>query len=412
MNDFFKLAEKIARDWGAKNPIKYPDASQFYTPPFITCAWCNFMTFLDVISFNAITVVNKRYAKVLDEIKLLEAGAHIPKESLIPCKKCGRSDAFFIGPMNFADIIANRRKAEEEKKRKMDNAVRVLQRAYKAYLRRVYGSAYSLAYVAHKRLLNKAANRMTALVRGRFARRQAKTERCLRIIQFAHPLLLKHALRPSPRRSQCFWYSRQADVDYFFKDYVDFIEKTGNLPPRMFVELNVKEISVRIVARQAELLTLIQRAWRGVMNRRMVKILKSEITRLYQVNISRIMKIQRAYRGHYARLQVVKLVADRKRENYMNEYLKESGKKNNFNYRRSLHMKSITYYKKERAEELTARSTNRLMPMDEYENKKLAAFADSNYFDVRATISNNMVMSQEEQEIFERKEEIAAELGR
>jgi hypothetical protein len=79
MNDYFKLAEKIAKDWGSKNPIAYSDASRFYTPPFITCSWCNFMTFLDVISFNAVSVVKQKYAQVLDEVQLLEAGAHIPK---------------------------------------------------------------------------------------------------------------------------------------------------------------------------------------------------------------------------------------------------------------------------------------------------------------------------------------------
>lgn len=333
-------------------------------------------------------------------------------ESLQPCKKCGRADAFFIGPLNFQDIIADRVRAEEERRRRRDTAVRVLQRSYKAYLRRVYGASYSLAYIAHRRLLNKAASRMTALIRGRFARRQAKTERCLRIIQFAHPLLLKHALKVSPTRSQCFWYNRQVDVDYLFADYTELCEKTGYIPPRMFVELNIKEISVRIVARQSELLTLIQRAWRGVMGRRMVKILKSEMTRLYQTNILRIMKMQRAYRGHFARLQFPKFQSVRDREKVMDDYLKFSESKLTKYNRHAQHEKSLIYYKKERRDETTARCTSRLMPMECYDNKKLAAFEDSCYYDVRGQINNNMVMSLEEHAIFNRKQEIQRELDR
>ncbi len=92
-----------------------------------------------------------------------------------------------------------------------------------------------------------------------------------------------------------------------FKNYMELVEKTGYQPPRQIVEVNIKEISVRILRRKGELIILVQRRWRGFMARRIVKFYRTEISRMFQYKVSRAMKIQRVFRGHFARLLIPKL---------------------------------------------------------------------------------------------------------
>jgi hypothetical protein len=40
----------------------------------------------------------------------------------------------------------------------------------------------------------------------------------------------------------------------------------------------------------------------------MIAYLRTEIARLFQFSVSRVMKIQRVYRGHYARLAIPGIV--------------------------------------------------------------------------------------------------------
>lgn len=57
MDDYFKLAEHIAQKYNNRPPIPYPSSSPFYVAPYITCSWCNFVSFLDMISIGARDVI-------------------------------------------------------------------------------------------------------------------------------------------------------------------------------------------------------------------------------------------------------------------------------------------------------------------------------------------------------------------
>ena len=136
-----------------------------------------------------------------------------------------------------------------------------------------------MARLTRLRLENKAAIVINAVARGRLGRRIAKTRRHLLVIKDAHPLLIAHALKERTDRTKCFWYSRPEELEFVFRDYVGFCERTGFAPPRMVVEKNIAELSRRITARKNELLTLVQRMWRGVMARRIVNFFRLEVVR-------------------------------------------------------------------------------------------------------------------------------------
>jgi hypothetical protein len=72
----------------------------------------------------------------------------------------------------------------------------------------------------------------------------------------------------------------------------------GYDPPRIVVERNIAELATRILARQRVLAILIQRLWRGVMARRIVKYFKTEVVRLRQYAWGKVLRLQRLYRGH------------------------------------------------------------------------------------------------------------------
>jgi len=48
------------------------------------------------------------------------------------------------------------------------------------------------------------------------------------------------------------------------------------------------------------------------------------MARLFQISVSKVLKIQRLYRAHRIRLMIPALVAEKKREEVMNKYLKQA----------------------------------------------------------------------------------------
>lgn len=196
-----------------------------------------------------------------------------------------------------------------------------IQKSYRRYLRRMYGSALCDMFLANKYLRHVAALKITSAARGRLARRIARTERSLLIIKNSHPLLIRHSLRSVLRGPKVFWYKRQLEIDMLYANYLDLVKKTGFTPPRKRVEDNIAEIARRVLARQNQLIVLVQRRWRGFMARRIVRYFRTEISRLFQFRVSRVMKIQRVYRGHAVRLRIPVLLSQWERNTIMEEYL-------------------------------------------------------------------------------------------
>jgi hypothetical protein len=184
-------------------------------------------------------------------------------EKMPPCRKCGRSDSFVVGVHDYAEEIANRLAEEKAKFEKETAAADVIQRAYRVYLLRMYGSAYSKALLAERQLQYKAVTAINAQARGRLARRRIVVERHLRNIKVAHPLLLKYALKNTNVKKnkgrRVFWYQRSEELTLLYHNYIKLCERTGFSPPRKVVEENIIEISRRITFRKTELVTKIQK---------------------------------------------------------------------------------------------------------------------------------------------------------
>jgi hypothetical protein len=268
-----------------------------------------------------------------------------------------------------------------------------IQLAYRRHLLKMYGQALCDMFTANKYLMYVAGLKITSMARGRLGRRIAKTERALLVIKKCHPLLIRHALRSVLRGPQVFWYKRQLEVDMLYANYIDFVRKTGFQPHRKRVEDNVQEIARRIIARQNILIVLVQRRWRGYMARRIVRYFRTEISRLFQFRVARVMKIQRVYRGHAARLGIPVLIRHWERERVMADYLTTS-KDDDIEARRQKAASQVMgFYSVERNEEKTCRYTSRIAGPEHYGMKKMIAFADSPYADERLNQQTSKLMS-------------------
>ena len=73
----------------------------FYTDPYITCAYCNFLNFVDVVMIRHMIASSEIQSIVLDGLKL-------KPEVLPPCRVCRRADNFMIGSHDFSVEIADR----------------------------------------------------------------------------------------------------------------------------------------------------------------------------------------------------------------------------------------------------------------------------------------------------------------
>ena len=87
-----------------------------------------------------------------------------------------------------------------------------IQHVYRLHLQRLYGSSMVLTRLAERRLHYRAASRINGYARGRLSRRRAKTERSLRLIKQAHPVLIQLALQESSTRKKLFWYARKEEL--------------------------------------------------------------------------------------------------------------------------------------------------------------------------------------------------------
>ena len=159
----------------------------------------------------------------------------------------------------------------------------------------------------------------------------------------------------------------------------------GFIPPRLQMEGNIREIHDRILARKDYLITAVQKRWRGLMCRRIVIFFKTELVRLRQWLYSRVMKIQRTYRGFINRLQYRRMRQAYEREQTMEAY-REGAYEKSLQYNRersSVILKGR--YNKEREEEFTAWATGRLEGCEEgttvYNGKRSFCFQASMYAD-------------------------------
>ena len=70
-----------------KNKSTTKPKKSFYLDPYITCRWCNLMSFVDITSVRCLLVLPKNISELVN----------VPNESLPPCRRCLRADMFYIG---------------------------------------------------------------------------------------------------------------------------------------------------------------------------------------------------------------------------------------------------------------------------------------------------------------------------
>lgn len=375
----------------------------FYLDPFVTCSWCNFVSFIDVMTV-------RRTLAMPEESR--EMG--LPMESLPPCRRCGKADHFEVGSHDFSEMIANRERLAREKLLREMAAAAVILRSYRAYLRRMYANAAAKAAKALAALQSKAATKINNSARRRLAYRRITAERDLRETRTCNPVLMAWALKPYKRNNlRTFWFARDVESKLAYRDYLELGARMGWEKTRRQLEDNFAELSRRIVERKFELLALIQRVWRGVMARRIVKLYRKELIRLGQFVLSRVLIIQRAYRGHFVRLRIIPVMRHEKvREERMESYLKEAEQVRAERIRDDMKIKTRSAYIKDRAEERTARFTGRIDVPSEHDNRKMKAWKQSIYQDQRLTKNVTALLQRQLAEIRDTKMDIEAQLER
>lgn len=383
--------------------------SLFYMDPFVTCSWCNMVTFVDVMSI-------RRSLALPDEVS---EDLLIPLEMMPPCRRCGKADHLEVGSHDFSELIANRDRLAREKAERELAATLVIQSAYRAYLKRMYAHAERQARIALEKLQAKAAKRINACARYRLANRRAIAEYHLRVVKTSHDVLLRHALKrpkkPDRRynlNTKTFWFDRDVERDLAFDNYLTLGERVGWAPTRKEMEVNFIELSKRITARKDDLLSLIQRAWRGFMARRIVVYYKIERVRLQQFLLSKAFKIQRLFRGHRVRLLIPGMLKSRDDERVMQQYADFAEKRRLKKLRSDTIIKTKAAYIKERGEERTARYTGRIDIPSLHDNRKMKAFAASCYSDDRLPNQQEKLLAMELAETARYKKQIRDDVDR
>ena len=178
------------------------------------------------------------------------------------------------------------------------------------------------------------------------------------------------------------------------------------------MEDNIKEIAKRIRHRRHELLTHVQRQFRGYVTRRLVKYYRLETIRLLCWRIANALRIQCVYRGHRIRIQLPKFISELIRSRRMFSYQQDQilvfrKKKNS---RSSVIVKAA--YVKERAEEITARLTSRIESSSHFGLKKMKAFAASCYAGDDLPQEMTKLLSLEIESVKEKNASIIAERDR
>jgi hypothetical protein len=215
----------------------------FYNSPFLTCAACNTVTFIDAACLRTALSLQ---GSSLDPVLLAAAS-----EALPPCAGCGATVSLRVGASDYIRQIAADRAARARAAQLRATAILILQQAYRQHLARRCGRALRTRMLTLQLLHNRCARAVQAAARGRLGRRAAVTRRHLRTLRGAHPVVVKWAISQCPERRTLFWYPNKAEEALLHEDYLALVERTGFRPSRGTVEANIAELAVRVAERYA-----------------------------------------------------------------------------------------------------------------------------------------------------------------
>ena len=283
----------------------------YYWSPFLTCAKCNSMIFVDTSNARSFNANMHPDAKAKMELELLPS-----------CQECGSTCDWWVGAHDLLKLIGSSRKELELLLKKQKKAVVVIQRAFRYMLRKAHGRAERHLKTIRNLLYYRAGTAVNATARGRLGRRKAVCERAIRVIRNAHPDLLKSARFSKKYKRRVFWY-KPDQVKIFYKDYILLCERTGFVPKRCQTEENAIEIARRIIEREAYLATRIQKRWRGISVRKFMVIYQMECFRVREIRCTSSFRIQRLFRGWSARRMIERLLVAKHKAMRFKAYMKE-----------------------------------------------------------------------------------------
>ncbi|CAM9411775.1 unnamed protein product [Chrysoparadoxa australica] len=323
----------------------------FYKSPYLTCARCNAISFVDASALRSSL-----------ELRTLLNPDTLPREVMPPCAGCGQTGSLRVGACDFTALLASSKEELVSMLRLQWKAALLMQKNYRNYLCRRWGKALLCQAKATHLMLYRCAQAIQTMVRGRLGRRAYETEKCLAVIKAAHHVLIEWALAKFPNRKKAFWYKTAAEERQLYKDYRELVQLTGYRPPRCVVEANIAEICRRVLLREAELASRVQKRWRGIAVRRYVKVYVRELNRMREAQVAMTFRIQRLWEEYMS--QSRQMMASRQVQERKGE-LRE-------------------WYMSERKEELTARAIGLVDPRLSGGNK-MAAFGASIYGNDRAS---------------------------
>ncbi len=396
--DLAALSEMQAREAAEKDDtpslmvLKVEDLKAFYLTPYLTCAECNTVTFIN--------------AEALEKALLADIEGNagtLDLEALPECPGCNRTYAYHVGAKDLSALIAaNKRELAKRRARELAAALIFQRRSRGIFGRQEYQRRLG-ARALFRRLLNRGAVIIQSQYRGRLGRREGVTELALQLIDGAHRKLLKMSLVNRFGLRRVFWFKSKSELKLLFKDYKLLSVRLGNDPAVHQIEWNCAEIARRIFKLQCAFATRIQKVFRGLLGRNFIRLYRRERARLWRIQAAGTFMIQRTYRGWWFRMRARRCREKAAKGDIMKAYLKERNQKKEAARKREQRRVLLQRYKKQRGEEVAARYTGK-SPFGAEGGRKMLAFSKTPYGDDRVDKLTRKWTRGEEQAVRDRKQ--------
>lgn len=342
-----------------------PPVGKRYITPFIACKECNHINMIDNV-----LLVRAIHDRDFSAISVLPA-----------CLGCGTTLDIGLGPEDHTDIIEGKRRAKIEFQKLQKRSAMKMQRAWRGMVGRREARKVKERHEAWLKQIDLAALKFQTQQRARVGRHVARVEKALLRIKNTVRSVLHEALKAKStdgKKRHIWWYKRKAELELIYRDYREFVERTGRQPPQHVVEANILEIAARIAVIEAKAAVLIQSLFRGVVGRMFVKELIQEMARLRSVRSTATIIVQRWWRSIIAFRALEQLRFERRTFEIKREYLREKKAKMRAIEDEGIRVTAMKHYKKEVRESRVAVVTGKTS-YHEYGGRKLLAYHKSAY---------------------------------